>query len=240
MKKRVIEETAWVGDRYIKGEIKGIVLFMHGLAMVQMKDEPTTRELAWAEAGALVVHPYYGAWNWMNRQTRQFIDELVDSLYKEYKLPASAPLVVTGESMGGQCALIYTRYAKRPVAACAVNCPVCDLKYSFHERPDVPRTIHFAFRGYSESMNSLLDEHSPLAQASKMPDIPYMIMHGVQDNGVSIRRHSDKLVPAMRKAGLKVEYFRVPEMIHCHPVPPTIAQKEIDFVIRQLAGRRRP
>jgi hypothetical protein len=44
----------------------------------------------------------------------------------------------------------------------------------------------------------------------------------------------------MRKAGLKVEYFRVPEMIHCHPVPPKIAQKEIDFVIRPFAGKERP
>lgn len=238
MNKKLIKETAWVGDGYLKGKIKGIVIFMHGLAMVQMKDEPTTRELGWAEAGALVVHPYYGAWHWMNRQTRHFIDELVDSLYKEYRLPGSAPLIVTGESMGGQCALIYTRYAKRPVAACAVNCPVCDLEYAFHERPDVPRTIHYAFRGYSEDMKSLLDEHSPVAQASKMPGIPYMIIHGVQDNGVSIRRHSDKLVPLMRKAGLRVEYLRVPEMLHCHPVPPRVAQREMDFVVKHLDVRR--
>src|SRR5437868_5905862 len=140
MDKTTIHETAWLGERYIKGRIKGVVVFFHGLGRLEMKHEPTTQELAWAEAGALVVHPYYGGWHWMNRQTRAFIDDLLKSIYKVYKLPASTPLVLNGESMGGQCALLYARYAKIPISACTVNCPVCDLQYAFHERPDVPRT----------------------------------------------------------------------------------------------------
>ena len=238
MNNATIKRVSWVGDAYVKGPIKGIVLFFHDLARVEMKYEPTTQELAWAEAGGLVVHPYYGAWNWMNRQTRAFIDDLVASLYKVYKLPTATPLVLTGESMGGQCALLYARYARPAVAACTVNCPVCDLDFAFSERPDVPRTIHFAFRGYRESFPALIKEHSPLAQAGKMPDIPYLIIHGVNDTGVAKKQHSDKLVAAMRKRRLRVEYLEVPEMNHCSPVPPAVWTKQTEFVSRHFANNR--
>jgi dipeptidyl aminopeptidase/acylaminoacyl peptidase len=120
------------------------------------------------------------------------------------------------------------------VAACAVNCPVCDLRYAFTERPDVPRTIHFAFRGYKESMDALFREHSPVEQARNMPDIPYMIIHGVKDTGVAKVKHSDKLVPLMRKAGLNVEYLEVPEMVHCSPVPPGVWKRWTQFVCDKL------
>jgi len=139
--------------------------------------------------------------------------------------------------MGGQCALLYTRYAAHPVAACTVNCPVCDLAYAFHERADVPRTIHFAFRGYKQDLNSLLTEHSPVEQARYMPDIPYQIIHGVQDTGVVKSKHTDKLVPLMRKSGLTVEYLEVPEMIHCSPMPPAVWKSQTDFVCKHLRAR---
>ncbi len=61
MNKQTIKQMAWVGDAYVKGPITGVVIFFHGLARVEMKHEPTTQELAWSEAGGLVVHPYYGA-----------------------------------------------------------------------------------------------------------------------------------------------------------------------------------
>jgi dipeptidyl aminopeptidase/acylaminoacyl peptidase len=236
MDSKTIREVAWLGEEFVKGRaIKGVVLFFHGLGRIEMKFEPTMQELAFADAGALVVHPYYGAWNWMNRQARAFVDELVSSIYREFKLPDSAPLIITGESMGGQCALLYTRYAARPIAACTVNCPVCDLEFAFSERPDVPRTVHFAFRGYKEDMKTLLQEHSPVAQAANMPDIPYQIIHGVQDTGVAKSKHSDKLVPLLRKKGLNVEYLEVPEMVHCSPMPHAVWKRQTDFVCGHLA-----
>jgi dipeptidyl aminopeptidase/acylaminoacyl peptidase len=234
MDKTTLRQVAWLGEDYVKSRISSVVIFFHGLGRIETKWEPTTQELAFAEAGALVVHPYYGAWHWMNRQTRGFIDELVTSIYKIYKLPPSAPLISTGESMGGQCALLYTRYAAHPVTACAVNCPVCDLRHHFIERPDVPRTIHFAFRGYKENMDALFREHSPVEQARYMPDVPYMIIHGVKDTGVAKAKHSDKLVPLMRKAGLNVEYLEVPEMVHCSPVPPAVWKRWTQFVCENL------
>ncbi len=135
-----------------------------------MKEEPGTDELGWARAGGLVVFPYYGPWSWMNRNARAFVDDMVDSVYSEYGLSDDVPLIATGGSMGGCSSLLYTRYARRPVRACLAVCPVCDLKRSFTERPDVPRTILYAFRGYGEDMDSIFTEHSPLEQVDNMPD----------------------------------------------------------------------
>jgi len=230
---KALKEVAWIGDEYVKHP-RGIVLWFHGLGRLEYKFEPTMQELVFADAGGLVVHAYYGAWHWMNRQTRAFIDDLIASLYKAYKLPKRAPVVITGESMGGQCGLLYTRYSKHKLAGCAVNCPVCDLEYSMYERGDVARTIHHAFRGYKGTLKALLKEHSPVGQVAKFPRIPYHIIHGVKDEGVHIKPHSDQLVPLMRKRGLDVDYHRVEGMNHCSPMPQAVWQSQTDFVTRLL------
>jgi len=222
-----------MGDDYVRGPIRAVILVFHGLG-AGLKDEPATEELAWAEAGGLLIHPYCGPWTWMNRQTRRFVDELVGAIYKHYALEVETPLIATGGSMGGQGALLYTRYTSHSVAACLAMCPVCDLKYHFSERPDVPRTVHVAFRGYSEDMETLFAEHSPLRQVDQMPTVPYMVIHGDKDVAVSKAHHSDRLVAAMRQRGLQVEYLEVPGMGHGGPIPIHVYEKQIRFVNSRL------
>jgi dipeptidyl aminopeptidase/acylaminoacyl peptidase len=226
----MIKQVAWVGSHYVRKPIRGVILTFHGLGSGALKEQPTTEELAWAEAGGLVVFPYYGPWSWMNRAARRFTDELVDAVYKHYKLPERTPLISTGGSMGGHAALLYARYSKRPVKACLALYPVCDLKYHFTERPDLPRTILYAFRGYPEDRESLFAEHSPLAQVDSMPKIPYLIVHGDKDAAVSKSRHSDRMVAAMRRKKLKVDYVEVPGMGHGGPMPIQVLEKSIRFV----------
>jgi dipeptidyl aminopeptidase/acylaminoacyl peptidase len=216
--------------------IKGVVLSFHGLNG-GLKGGPGTEELEWARKGALVVHPYYGPWSWMNRQSRAMIDDLVDAVYEKYKLLNRIPLICTGGSMGGQGSLLYTRYAKRPVRACFANCPVCDLKYHFNERPDLPPTIRHAFLGYPESQDRLFIEHSPLRQAAAMPDIPYRIIHGGNDKAVSKRHHSDKMVPALRRHHLKVDYVEVADMGHCGPLPLKVSEGNVAFVVEAMSSQ---
>ena len=235
--KEWLNQVAWLGDRYVKGPLRGVVLSFHGLGYVGRKMVPSTAELAWAEAGGLVVFPYYGPWSWMNRQARAFIDQLVDTVYAAYNLPEAVPLISTGGSMGGLSSLLYTRYARRPIAACLALFPVCDLKVHFSERPDLPPTIHHAFRGYPEDRETLLAEHSPLAQVDRLPRIPYLIIHGDQDTAVSKARHSDPMVAAMRRQGLNVDYVEVPGMGHGEPMPVAVLQKQIQFVSSFLTSR---
>ena len=238
MNAEVISEVAWVGREYVRGKIKGVVLSFHGLGG-GLKGGPSTEELEWARSGGLVVYPYYGPWAWMNRQARTMVDELVDAVYAAYGLSARIPLICTGGSMGGQASLLYTRYAKRNVSACLANCPVCDLKFHFHERADLPPTIRHALLGYQGSLDSLLAEHSPLHQADAMPGIPYLVIHGGKDRAVSKRHHSDKMVTAMRKRKLTVEYIEVPAMGHCGPLPLKVLQRSIGFVAAAMGSRAR-
>jgi dipeptidyl aminopeptidase/acylaminoacyl peptidase len=237
MDAQVMRQVAWIGEEYLRGPAKGIVLSFHGLGGGAGKTTPSTEELEWAYAGGIVVYPLYGPWAWMNAQAQAMTDELVEAAWREFALPAGAPLICTGGSMGGQASLLYTRYARRPVAACLANCPVCDLKYHFNERPDLPPTIRHAFAAYGGDLDAALERHSPLAQAAAMPDIPYLIIHGLKDPAVSKANHSDPMVAALRARGLRVEYHEVPDMRHCGPMPLKTLQREVEFVAGSLAGK---
>jgi dipeptidyl aminopeptidase/acylaminoacyl peptidase len=230
MDKTWLNQVAWVADKYVKGPIRGVVLSFHGLGYTDMKTQPDTVELGWSHAGCLVVFPYLGPWAWMNRLCRQFLDELVEAVYACYGLSDQVPLIAAGGSLGGQGALLYPRYAKRPVAGSVALCPVCDVKYSFSERPDVARTVLYAFRGYAEDRERLFAEHSPLSQIDHMPNIPYLIVHGDQDTAVSKVHHSDPMVAAMRARKMNVEYVEVAGMGHGAPMPVEVMEKQIRFV----------
>ncbi|MCC7205277.1 MAG: prolyl oligopeptidase family serine peptidase [Phycisphaeraceae bacterium] len=225
-----IKEVAWVADQHVSKPIRGVVLVFHGLGNTDLRGDPGTDELSFLRAGGLVVYPYSGPWSWMNRQTRAFIDDLVESVYAAYKLDPSTPLIATGGSMGGFSALLYTRYARRTPDACMAVFPCCDIKHHFTERPDLPRTIRYAFRGYPEPWEEVLAEHSPIEQVEHMPDIPYLIFHGEADKTVSKAHHSDRFVAAMRKLGRRVRYVEVPGMGHGTMMPLEVVNERVAFV----------
>ena len=230
MKADKLNQVAWIGDDWVKKPVRGVVLSFHGLGAPAVKTMPSTEELGWAQAGGLVVYPYYGPWSWMNRQARALADDIVDAGYEQFGLNRQLPLIATGGSMGGGSALLYARYAKRPVAACLATVPMCDAVYHFDEREDLPRTFHAAFLGYRGSLKSLLAEHSPLAQVKFMPRIPYQIVAGDKDTAVSKKHHADRMVAAMRWRKLDVTYIEVPKMGHGGPMPVEVIQRNIAFV----------
>ena len=238
MKSNCINEVAWIGQDYVQGKIRGVVLVFHGLGG-GLKGGPSTEELEWARHGGLVVHPYCGPWAWMNRSARRMVDELVDAIYAKYRLADSVPLISTGGSMGGHGCLLYTRYAQRPVRACFANFPVCDLNYHFHERPDLPPTIRQSLQWPpDDEFAALMTENSPICQVAAMPDIPYRIVHGDKDQAVSKKHHSDKFVAALRNRKLNVQYIEVPGMGHGSCVPLQVIADNITFVNAALARRQ--
>jgi len=68
-----------------------------------------------------------------------------------------------------------------------------------------------------------------------MPDIPYRIIHGDKDMAVSKRHHSDKMVVAMRKHRLSVEYIEVAGMGHCGPLPLRVLEGNVTFVASAMS-----
>ena len=224
------KDRAWIADDIIVGAITGIRFDFHGLGCAWHEDKPNDAEREFAAQGTLTISPYYGPWSWMNREARAFLDELIAKIYVEYGLVADIPLALTGGSMGGGSALIYARYSQHRLAGCSVNCPVCDFRYHFTERPDVARTMHHAFGHYGIPTEEAVCEGSPLHQVAALPDIPYFFIHGDADTAVNKGAHSDQLVPAMRARGLRVEYHEVPGMGHCGPVPEDVSRRERAFL----------
>ena len=227
-----VKQLAWVGYELVQGPIRGVVVTLHGLNVTGMKSEPWPEDHEYAAAGLLSVYPYYGPWCWMNRQARAFVGELVDSIYRQYAIPADAPLVAVGDSMGGLSVLLMTRYAlRRPVTRCCAIYPVCDLPFHYTERPDVPRTIRMAYWGYEEDFDEVLIEHSPLHQVTRLPRVPYLFLHGDLDKAVNKQKHSDRMVAAMQQHGFDVVYHGIPGYGHGGPMPPAMVDAKMKFVI---------
>jgi dipeptidyl aminopeptidase/acylaminoacyl peptidase len=237
MNEEELRQVAWIGDKFVRGEITGIVVTFHGLGFAGMKGGPGYEEQEWGDCGALVVFPYYGPWSWMNRSARGFVDRLIASIYHQFKLKSDLPLIIIGGSMGGLSSLIYTRYSPHKIAACLAMFPVCDLEYHFTERPDLPPTIRYALRDFPGDFAEGIKENSPLMQAAGMPDIPYLVIHGDKDQAVNKEKHSDKFVVEMKKAKKNLKYIEVPVMGHGGNMPYSASRAQIDFVKGFLVKR---
>lgn len=210
-----LHNFAYCNNQICTKPILGIVISFFGLGISSMYSEDTDDGCRYAEKGILYLIPYQNPWAWMNNQTVNYTDELMDVLFKEYNLPDNLPVVSSGGSMGGQSALVYTAYAKRTPAACVVNCPVCDLPYHYTERSDLPRTLYSAFGTYSGTMEDALCSASPLHLIDKMPiSTSYFIFHCEEDRAVNKQKHSDRFVRKMIEKHT-VSYYTVPEKGHC-------------------------
>lgn len=234
MKDKWISEVCWLNTPFLKGNIRGVVIYFHGQGGGTHPDSAASPvEIALGEAGFLMIYPYYGPWSWMNRQARAFSDELIARVYDEFELDASLPLISMGQSMGGCASLLYCCYGKRQPTACCAIFPVCDTFHHFSlQNTTTSAAMHHAFAGYEEPFEDILIEHSPLHQADKMPKIPYLFIHGEADTEVSNAIHSKQMTEKLLSLGHEVKYISEPLMGHGTCVPLRILNEQIDFVKR--------
>ena len=228
-----LDKFAWLNAEYVKGPVSGIVLRFPGLGSTGMKTDPDPADLEWGQVGALTVLAYQDPWGWMNPQTRNFIDDLVEVIRQRHGLGPKVPLISTGGSMGGHAALLYAIKSRHAIAACEAIFPVCDLPFHYTERVDLPRTMHHAFGNYG-NIDAVLRENSPLHLVGEMRDIPYLFVHGEADKSVGKATHSDPMVAAMRRRKLKVEYIERAKLGHGGPMTYEISRRIVDFVVEQL------
>lgn len=206
---------AYCNDQICKKPIKGIAVSFFGLGGASMFDTDPEEGIRFAKEGILYVVPYQNPWAWQNAQNISYTDEIIDTLFAAYDLPADLPIVSTGGSMGGLSALVYMVYAKRTPVACVANCPVCDLPYHYTERPDLPRTLYSAFYNYNGNLKEALQSASPLDLVDKMPvGSKYYIFHCTEDKAVNKQKHSDRFVERMKEKH-NVTYHAVPGRGHC-------------------------
>jgi len=214
-----LRNFAYSNDALCHTPIRGIVLTFNGLGFSTMVwDDESPIDQEYASQGIIHVIPYYNPWCWMNRQAVDYVDEIVDVLFGRYALEDTIPIIATGGSMGGLCALVYSRYAKRTPTACLANCPVCDLPYHYTERPDLPHTLYSAFATSAGTFEAALRSASPIHLVDELPDIPYYIFHCEEDKAVNKERHSDVFVKALSSEHT-VEYYTIPGRGHCDLSP---------------------
>lgn len=228
-----LDNFVYTNHAVLEGDIQGILLEFIGLGGANTHfAAQITDGIMWGQKGVLYVKPYNNPWNWMNRQAIDYTDEILDVLFDHFNLPESTPIISAGGSMGGQSALMYTKYAKRTPKACFAMVPVCDMVYHFTERKDLPRTLYSAFYNEEGTMEDALRRYSPLHLASEMPDVPYYIFHGTMDKKVNIDAHSEKLVAALQPSH-SVTYVKYRGYDHSQ-VPHDIWVKWNSFIEAEL------
>lgn len=230
IKPATLPQFAAIFDEICKKPVRGILLNFYGLGYAGMPDQPDRYDVFYAERGIVRVSPYSGPWGWMNDTAVELTDRVVAAVMEKYGLADGVPVVASGGSMGGHAALIYSLYAQKTPAACAADCPVCDLPYHSTERPDLPRTMFTAFRHMPGTLQQAMQARSPLHQAERMPHIPYYIVHGEADADVNKNMHSDRFVAELRKTHGDVTYVEVPGMKHCQ-MPEETARAYHAFIL---------
>ncbi|MBO4407521.1 MAG: prolyl oligopeptidase family serine peptidase [Clostridia bacterium] len=210
---------AYTNRALLREAPRGIVLQFIGLGgNTRMITEDPEEAKLFAARSILFVIPYIQPWAWMNRASVSLTDAVVACLIEAMSLPEDIPLISTGGSMGGQCALAYACHAAKTPTAVAANCPVCDLPYHYTERADLPRTLYAAFGDYGMPLEDAMKTASPIHLAEKMPDVPYFIVHCEEDRSVNKEKHSDRLVKLLMKDH-DVRYCEVPGRGHCDLSP---------------------
>ena len=213
--KQNVRNFAYVNDGVCKLPIKGMVVDFFGLGNMSMFALDTDAGEYYGERGIVYIVPYSNPWAWMNKQTVAYVDDIIGAVIDKLGLDVNIPIVLSGESMGGQSALTYCVYAKRTPVACVVNCPVCDSVYHYTERDDLPRTMYSAIYNEQGSLEDALKSISPVHLIDKMPRIEYHIFHCLSDNAVFPSKHSDIFVKEMQNKGHTVTYDTIPNRGHC-------------------------
>ena len=210
----------------LKDKPRSLVLEFHGLGDGHFFTEPHPLGVTLAERGIAFAIPYYGPWGWMNDKAVGYIDEVVDAVFDKY---GEMPIVSTGLSMGGLGAIAYCANSRHAPVACAANCPVCDLPYHYTERPDVARTVYFAFSHYPCELGEAMKSVSPLHLIGRLPRIPYSVFAATADVEVDPEKHSYPFVSAMKEAGYDVDLTVMEGRAHCDLSPEGLA-RYVDFL----------
>lgn len=225
-----LEDMASIADP--PGSVRANIVFLHGRNEIGPKTQLDPWEARAVEAGLRIVFPYYGPWGWMTPPRARLLDDIVSKLHR--RDAEAPPLIIAGDSMGGQAALLYAGMTyHQPVGVC-VLCPVCDVPACYRDSPDARRSLVNGLWGEGYTLEDALLKASPLDWATRLPRVPYQFIHHVGDEVVPKAKHSDPMVATMRESGHEVEYLEV-EGAHCEPLDAENEARRQAFFLRVTA-----
>jgi dipeptidyl aminopeptidase/acylaminoacyl peptidase len=235
---RVAEESLphlhWAGEEYLKGPVRAVLLELHGAHYTDTRVRHTAFTRHCAEHGILVLFPFLHPFSFMNPLDRALLDQLLDWAPGRYGFDPGLPMILHGNSMGGQGVLTYARLGKHPCRAVIAKQPVTDLFRMWREKPDnLTRMLVSSHRGHGVPLEESIQAHSPYQHVEALPCVPYLFLHGPEDPVVS-GLHTEAMVEKMRSLGYAVRFLNVPGYGHSGYEPLTIIQAEADFVLEVL------
>ena len=224
MKEYINRDTVYyyarTNESFLQQTIKGILLEFPGLGggsclggLDEMGTYDTDFSRKCAAEGVILAYIYTGPWSWMNEGAVRIADAVVDALKDKYDM-AEVPIVVSGGSMGGLGAIIYTCKSEHKITACCAACPCCDVPDRYNVIDSFPRTFISAVAGYDcDSLSEALKQISPIHCIDDMPFIPYFFSNCCNDE-VFPEDQLDLYVEKMIGKGHYVEYIKMPGKLH--------------------------
>ncbi|MBQ6614397.1 MAG: hypothetical protein IIX18_03660 [Clostridia bacterium] len=201
----------------IKGEIKGIAIYLSGLQHVI--NIPVDNEVAplCAEKSILYIYPFLNPQCWMNSRAVKHADAIIDCAIERYNLRKDIPVGIYGGSMGGYGTFHYAIKSKHNIVAADLNCPCCNIEFElFANQNSVLRTYFESAIDDTDDFYAYVKENSPVNMVDKLPNIPYRMLVGLKDNVLIPSQHGLLMAERMLEAGLDIERIDMPTMGHCN------------------------
>ena len=187
------------------------------------------------ENGILLAYMFTGPWSWMNKGAVKITDAVVDAIKDKYSLNENTPLVLSGGSMGGLGAIIYSIESNHEITACAAACPCVDILDRFNAAIDFPRTFIRAIAEYDMPAEDALKTLSPVHRIEDMKKIPYFITNCCEDE-VFPEEQLDNFISMLQEKGHKLEYHKMQGKKHGE-FTPEIKEKFKDFLINSIINK---
>ena len=201
----------------LHGEIRGIILYFNGLGHIVNPGPDMIDAPAAAERNILYITPCYNPWSWMNRETVDFVDMLVEIAMEKWKIPKDAPVGLYGGSMGGYSVFHYAMKSRHNVVAGDLNCPACNMEYEVYvNKNTVLHTYYESAMSSCDDFEAYVRDNSPINMIGKLKRIPYRFAVGLKDTALAPSQHSFKMIPLLRDAGYEVDVVEYPQAGHCN------------------------
>lgn len=228
-----IECTVYPPRCYNSGKNTGMVLHLYGhggsCREYNMMRAPykEVRHLLW-ERGYWLVVPELGGSHWMNDQTSESLDTIIESMIRDQNVRPNS-VHILGTSMGGGSGLVYMiRHPSRVRSICAVF-PMTDFAQWIKEAPSYLQSITQA---HGAKLSEILRTFSPLHHAAYFIDIPVLLIHGNSDSIVPVH-HSRNFADALRKQGSPITYHEVSGVGHDDAIVKPFQHEIVDFFDQQ-------
>ena len=194
--------------------IKSIVVFLCGLGQKPYEQHELAFKIL-AENNILAISPFLSPWNWMNDQSIELVDSILDYYVEKYRLE-NVPIILNGSSMGAYGAIYYSLVSKHNIKTVVANSPVSDLVYHLHERYDTYMALYNAFYDPAKDFLETLRERSLIEIIKKLyKNIEYKIFISGLDKEINLDKHCVSLFNAMKEKGFNVSLFVSKAEGHC-------------------------